>query len=127
MSMIRTARLIAAILFCLSAAAALCAQTTPITLGVTTRTGTTGLPFVIAEERGFFKNEGINGIIVDTDDSESVGRALLAMAADAGKRQAYGGAAARIIQNFSLHTWATSLTGCALTLHGEMNRKRNHG
>jgi len=70
---------------------------------------------------------GINGIIVDTDDSESVGRALLAMAADAGKRQAYGGAAARIIQNFSLHTWATSLTGCALTLHGEMNRKRNHG
>src|SRR4029077_12623092 len=56
--------LIAAILFCLSPVADLCAQTTPITLGVTTRTGTTGLPFVIAEERGFFKNEGINGIIV---------------------------------------------------------------
>ena len=64
MSMIRTAPLMAAILFCLSATADLCAQTTPITLGVTTRTGTTGLPFVIAEERGFFKNEGINGIIV---------------------------------------------------------------
>jgi NitT/TauT family transport system substrate-binding protein len=64
MSKIRTPFLIAAILFCLSAAADLCAQATPITLGVTTRTGTTGLPFVIAEERGFFKNEGINGIIV---------------------------------------------------------------
>jgi NitT/TauT family transport system substrate-binding protein len=64
MSMIRTAPLMAAILFCLSATADLCAQTTPITLGVTTRTGTTGLPFVIAEEKGFFKAEGINGVIV---------------------------------------------------------------
>ena len=40
------------------------AQGTPVTLGVTTRTGTTGLPFIIAEEKGFFKSEGINGIVV---------------------------------------------------------------
>jgi NitT/TauT family transport system substrate-binding protein len=40
------------------------AQATPLTLGVTTRTGTTGLPFVVAEEKGFFKNEGLNTVVV---------------------------------------------------------------
>jgi NitT/TauT family transport system substrate-binding protein len=35
-----------------------------ITVGLTTRTGTTGLPFAIAEERGFFKSEGLNGLVV---------------------------------------------------------------
>lgn len=40
------------------------AQDGQITLGLTTRTGTTGLPFVIAEEKGFFKAEGLNVIIV---------------------------------------------------------------
>jgi NitT/TauT family transport system substrate-binding protein len=40
------------------------AQGASVTLGVTTRTGTTGLPFVIAEEKGFFKSEGINGVVV---------------------------------------------------------------
>jgi NitT/TauT family transport system substrate-binding protein len=40
------------------------AQDGRVTLGVTTRTGTTGLPFVIAEEKGFFKSEGLNVVIV---------------------------------------------------------------
>ena len=57
-------RLMAIILYCLFAACDVHAQATPITLGVTTRTGTTGLPFVIAEEKGFFKSEGLNGLIV---------------------------------------------------------------
>jgi NitT/TauT family transport system substrate-binding protein len=35
-----------------------------VTLGLTTRNGTNSLPFVIAEEKGFFKNEGINGLVV---------------------------------------------------------------
>ena len=65
MNTIRIARLIiAAMLLLLFAARNLHAQATPITLGVTTRTGTTGLPFVVAEEKGFFKNEGLNGVIV---------------------------------------------------------------
>jgi NitT/TauT family transport system substrate-binding protein len=42
----------------------LCAQENRITIGLTTRTGTTGLPFVIAEEKGFFKAEGLNALIV---------------------------------------------------------------
>ena len=65
MNTIRIARLIiAAMLLLLFAARNLHAQATPITLGVTTRTGTTGLPFVVAEEKGFFKHEGLNGVIV---------------------------------------------------------------
>ena len=40
------------------------AQGTPLTLGVTTRTGTTGLPFMVAEEKGFFKSEGLNTVVV---------------------------------------------------------------
>src|SRR5919108_846185 len=40
------------------------AQEGRITLGITTRTGTTGLPFVIAEEKGFFKSEGLNAVSV---------------------------------------------------------------
>lgn len=35
-----------------------------ITLGLTTRNGSTSLPFVIAEEKGFFRAEGVNAIVV---------------------------------------------------------------
>ena len=35
-----------------------------VTLGLTTRTGSNSLPFVIAEEKGLFKAEGINAIVV---------------------------------------------------------------
>jgi NitT/TauT family transport system substrate-binding protein len=35
-----------------------------VTLGLTTRNGTTSLPFVIAEEKGFFRGEGVNALIV---------------------------------------------------------------
>ncbi len=35
-----------------------------ITLGLTTRTGSTSLPLVIAEEKGFFKAEGLNAIVI---------------------------------------------------------------
>src|SRR5215469_18225963 len=64
MSRIRTALSIAAILFSLSTGVDFHAQASSVTLGVTTRTGTTGLPFVVAEEKGFFKSEGINAVIV---------------------------------------------------------------
>src|SRR5687767_170663 len=35
-----------------------------LTFGLTTRAGSTSLPFVIAEEKGFFKSEGLNVIVV---------------------------------------------------------------
>jgi NitT/TauT family transport system substrate-binding protein len=35
-----------------------------ISLGITTKTGSTGLPFVIAEEKGFFKSEGLSAVSV---------------------------------------------------------------
>lgn len=43
---------------------ALDAQDKKIVVGLTTRTGSNSLPFVIAEEKGFFKGEGLNAIIV---------------------------------------------------------------
>ena len=35
-----------------------------ITLGLTTRNGSTSLPYVVAEEKGFFKAEGLNALVV---------------------------------------------------------------
>src|SRR5687768_956077 len=35
-----------------------------LTFGLTTRAGSTSLPFVIAEEKSFFKSEGVNAIVV---------------------------------------------------------------
>jgi len=40
------------------------AQDKKITIGLTTRTGSNSLPFVIAEEKGLFKAEGVNAIVV---------------------------------------------------------------
>ena len=57
-------RLLVATLLVFLAAQNLPAQDGRITIGLTTRTGTTGLPFVIAEEKGIFKAEGLNAVIV---------------------------------------------------------------
>jgi NitT/TauT family transport system substrate-binding protein len=53
-----------ALLVFLAFSARAAAQDNRITLGLTTRNGSTSLPFVIAEEKGFFKNEGLNVVIV---------------------------------------------------------------
>lgn len=44
--------------------AALPGQEKRVILGLTTRTGSTGLPFAIAEEKGFFRGEGVDGVVV---------------------------------------------------------------
>jgi NitT/TauT family transport system substrate-binding protein len=49
-----------AALFSLDAAA----QQKQIVVGLTTRTGSNSLPYVIAEEKGFFKAEGLNAVVV---------------------------------------------------------------
>ncbi|HWO43638.1 MAG TPA: ABC transporter substrate-binding protein [Candidatus Eisenbacteria bacterium] len=59
-----TRLLVIATILCVGGPRTLFAQDSRITVGLTTRTGTTGLPFVIAEEKGFFKNEGLNAIVV---------------------------------------------------------------
>jgi NitT/TauT family transport system substrate-binding protein len=64
----RPVRILVSILSALAAFAALLpasgAQDKKITLGLTTRTGSNSLPFVIAEEKGFFKGEGLNAVVV---------------------------------------------------------------
>jgi NitT/TauT family transport system substrate-binding protein len=64
----RSGRILLYIIFALAAALTLseraAAQDKKITLGLTTRTGSNSLPFVIAEEKGFFKGEGLNAVVV---------------------------------------------------------------
>ena len=55
---------LAPILFALTLLAQELGAQDRISLGITTKTGSTGLPFVIAEEKGFFKNEGLNAFSV---------------------------------------------------------------
>ncbi|MBI2992456.1 MAG: ABC transporter substrate-binding protein, partial [Deltaproteobacteria bacterium] len=53
--------LVALLVLCPSA---LPGQEKKIIVGLTTRTGSNSLPFVIAEEKGFFKSEGLNAVVV---------------------------------------------------------------
>jgi len=57
-------RLLIATLLVFLASQDLPAQERRITIGLTTRIGTTGLPFIIAEEKGIFKAEGLDAVIV---------------------------------------------------------------
>jgi NitT/TauT family transport system substrate-binding protein len=62
--MIRSKSTCIALLVFLAFSAQATAQESRITLGLTTRNGSTSLPFVIAEEKGFFKSEGLNVVVV---------------------------------------------------------------
>lgn len=64
MRIIRLLKSLVIIPFLLSFTPYLGAQDGRITLGLTTRNGSTSLPFVIAEEKGFFKSEGLNAVVV---------------------------------------------------------------
>jgi ABC-type nitrate/sulfonate/bicarbonate transport system substrate-binding protein len=48
----------------LNLSASLASAQERITLGLTTRAGSTSLPYVIAEEKGFFKAEGLNVLLI---------------------------------------------------------------
>jgi NitT/TauT family transport system substrate-binding protein len=63
MKLSRLAGLLFAMSLLASAAQEISAQDR-ISLGITTKTGSTGLPFVIAEEKGFFKSEGLSAVSV---------------------------------------------------------------
>jgi glycosyltransferase involved in cell wall biosynthesis len=59
---------------------------------------------------------GLNGRVVDPHDARDMAEAMLWMAEDAPRRVALGAASARLIQTFSLETWAGALASCAATL-----------
>lgn len=63
MRLSRVGRILFALILLMPAAQEISAQDR-ISLGITTKTGSTGLPFVIAEEKGFFKSEGLNAVSV---------------------------------------------------------------
>jgi ABC-type nitrate/sulfonate/bicarbonate transport system substrate-binding protein len=60
------------------------AQERKIVVGLTTRTGSSSLPFVIAEEKGFFESEGLNALVVIMQNQVVVNGVL-------GKNVDYGG------------------------------------
>jgi NitT/TauT family transport system substrate-binding protein len=90
-----------AVLLCLTLPPGLSAQERKITLGVTSRTGVTSLPFVIAEEKGFFKAEGLNVTVVQMQNQVVV-QGVLAKQVD------YGGTFSNFI--------GAALTGAPLRL-----------
>ncbi len=79
----------------------LAAQDRKITVGVTSRTGVTSQPFVVAEEKGFFKAEGLNVVVVQMQNQVVV-QGVLAKQVD------YGGTFSNFI--------GAALTGAPLRL-----------
>lgn len=77
-----------------------------------------GLPVIVSSRSGCAFDlvfPGQNGMIIDPADARSLGDALL-VAGDPKWSVAGGQASHRIIQNYTLQTWARSLTDCTLTL-----------
>jgi glycosyltransferase involved in cell wall biosynthesis len=78
-----------------------------------------GLPIIASSQCGAVPDlvfPGLNGRVVDPHDARDMAEAMLWMAEDAPRRVALGAASARLIQTFSLETWAGALASCAATL-----------
>lgn len=80
-----------------------------------------GLPVVISRQCGCGPElvfPGLNGAIVDETNVEGLAATLVALSRDGQRRRRYGERSARLIQSFSLETWAAALADCGLTLAG---------
>jgi 1,2-diacylglycerol 3-alpha-glucosyltransferase len=80
-----------------------------------------GLPVVVSSQCGCAMElvfPGVNGAIVDPSDTAGLAATLGAIAASTEARRGYGLASARIVENFSVETWARALTDCALSPAG---------
>jgi len=78
-----------------------------------------GLPVIASSQCGAVSDlvfPGLNGRVVDPQDPRDIAEAMLWVAADAARRATLGAASARLIQTFSLETWADALASCATTL-----------
>jgi len=78
-----------------------------------------GLPVVASSQCGCVMElvlPGLNGVVVDAHDQQDIASALIAVASrDDGDRSRWGEASRRLIDNYSLETWARALTDCALS------------
>lgn len=89
-----------------------------------------GLPVVASQQCGCVMElvfPGVNGVIVDPLVPKSLEHGLMAIASNAGRREQYGAASVRIVENFSLDAWANALTECCLTLAGNSRAGATHG
>lgn len=76
-----------------------------------------GLPAIVSSQCGCAMElvfPGLNGAIVDAYDQRHIAAALIAMADDGELRHRFGEASRRLVENFSLMTWAQALTACSL-------------
>jgi len=78
-----------------------------------------GLPVVVSRKCGCSFDlvfPGVNGFIVDEKDVPGMAAALVELAKDDVRRQAYGQQSSRLVATFSLETWAAALVNCTLTI-----------
>jgi len=80
-----------------------------------------GLPVVISRQCGCGPElvfPGVNGAIIDERDLDGLASALVTLSRDDVRRRDYGERSARLVEAFSLQTWAAALADCALTVAG---------
>jgi 1,2-diacylglycerol 3-alpha-glucosyltransferase len=78
-----------------------------------------GLPIVISQQCGCVPElvfPGLNGYVINEEDVADMAGAFVDLARDEGRRRAFGAYSERLIQGFSLETWAATLKDCALSL-----------
>ena len=83
-----------------------------------------GLPVVVSRQCGCASDlvfPGVNGAIVDEKDVAGLTETLVALSRDEARRQRYGERSARLVEAFSLETWAAALSDCGLTLMGSLS------
>jgi len=81
-----------------------------------------GLPVVVSHRCGCASDlvfPGVNGAIIDEKDAGGLAAALIALSKDEALRRRYGERSARLVESFSLETWAAALSDCGLTLAGQ--------
>ncbi|HEY4185139.1 MAG TPA: glycosyltransferase family 4 protein [Polyangia bacterium] len=78
-----------------------------------------GLPIILSRQCGCATDlafPGVNAVIVDPSAPRTLARAFVDLASDPSRREAFGRASKRIVENFTLDTWSRGLIGCSLTL-----------
>jgi len=81
-----------------------------------------GLPVVVSRRVGCASDlvfPGVNGAIIDETDARGLAAALIALSQDEALRRRFGERSARLVEAFSLETWAVALSDCSLTLAGQ--------
>jgi 1,2-diacylglycerol 3-alpha-glucosyltransferase len=78
-----------------------------------------GLPVLVSTQCGCVNElafPGINAILADPLDVDTIRDGMVSLARNESRRRQYGAASRRIVQNFSLETWAMAMGACAMAV-----------